>query len=110
MADPILPQAEVDTTCSLPTGNEHFPTTAAELATAISDAALNDVIWLDHTVNYNRAGSTFTLPNKTTGSGLIYIIADNYTDFPEGFRVSPADGATMPWLSCNALSEFINCN
>lgn len=82
---PTLPQSEVDTTYSLPTGTTHNCSTAEEFTTALADSALNDVIVL-------TAGNTFTgqftLPNKTSGSGWIYIISSSLGNLPAGTRVA----------------------
>jgi hypothetical protein len=109
MADPTLPQDNVEVPAfSIPSGTEHFPTTASELQTAVNNAALNDVIWLEAGTDYDFGSSSFTLPNKTSGSGWIYIISDAYLNLPaEGYRVAPSDATDMARLSCNAMSQFV---
>ena len=99
---PTLPQAEVDTTYSLPTGTTHNCSTSAEFSTALSNAALNDVIVL-------TAGNTFTgpftYPNKTSGNGWIYIISSALASLPAaGTRVAPADSSNMPKIVVTAAS------
>jgi hypothetical protein len=109
MADPTLPQADVEVPAfSLPTGTEHFPTTGAELQTALNNAALNDIIWLDPAIDYDRGGSGLNFPNKASGSGWIYVISENYAGLPaEHYRVAPSDASNMARLSCNAQSQFL---
>src|SRR2546428_8861198 len=69
---PTLPQATVDTTYSLPTGTTRTAANSAAFATALTNAALNDVIVLTAGVTYT---GPFTLPNKTSRSGRIYILS-----------------------------------
>lgn len=95
---PTLPQAMVDTTYSLPTGTTHVCTTGAQFTTALSNAALNDVIQL-------QAGNTFSgpfnLPNKTSGSGWIYIVSSALGSLPAlGTRVAISDSSNMPTIDC----------
>lgn len=95
---PTLPQASVDTTYSLPTGTTHVCTTGAQFTTALANAALNDVIQL-------QAGNTFSgpfnLPNKTSGSGWIYIVSSALASLPAlGTRVAIADSSNMPTIDC----------
>ena len=97
---PTLPQANVDTTYSLPTGTTHVCTTAAQFNTALTNAALNDIIQL-------QAGTTFTgpftLPNKASGSGWIYIVSSALASLPApGTRVVAADATNMPILEVPA--------
>jgi hypothetical protein len=93
-----LPQVYIDTTYSLPVGGTTYNcATAAEFSTALTNSVLGDVIVL-------TAGNTFqgpfTLPNKTSGSGWIYIVSSAYSSLPgPGKRVSIADAANMPTLT-----------
>jgi hypothetical protein len=109
MADPILPTSDVEVPAfSLPTGTEHFPANASALQTAVNNAALNDIIWLEAGTDYDFGSSPLTLDNKTSGSGWIYIISDAYLSLPaEGWRVAPSDASNMARLSSNALSQFV---
>lgn len=106
---PTLPQSEVDTTYSLPTGTTHVCTTGAQFATALTNAALNDVIEL-------QAGNTFTgpftLPNKTSGSGWIYIVSSALASLPaSGTRVTASDASNMPEITASSgNSVFTTAN
>ncbi len=92
-ADPALPVTFIDTTYSLPSGQTWTVHQGDNLQNAIDNAALGDVIVLE-------AGATFTgnykLPNKTSGSGWIYIISSQLGQLPEGVRVKPEDSIHMP--------------
>lgn len=93
-AQPELPRVLLDTTYSLPAGNTITVNAGGDLQAALNTAQLGDKIIL-------AAGATFTgnfvLPNKTTGSGWIYIQTSAYSSLPPpGKRVSPANAATMP--------------
>src|SRR6267142_3100250 len=72
---PTLPQAFIDTTYSPPSGNTIVVNAGGNLQTAINNAVPGDTIVL-------QAGATFTgpftLPNKTSGSGWIYIQSSAY--------------------------------
>ena len=95
---PITILETFDVTYSLPTtGTTYYVHQGNNLQTVIDSANLGDVIVLD-------AGATFTgnfkLPNKTTGSGWIYIISSDMASLPaEGTRVGPADAAHMPKIT-----------
>ncbi len=70
------------------------PATAAAFSSALSSAQLGDTIILNAGTTY--VGS-FSLANKTTGSGFITIQSSNLAQLPAaGVRVSPADAANMP--------------
>ena len=91
---PTLPQAFIDTTYSPPSGNTIVVNAGGNLQTAINNAVPGDTIVL-------QAGATFTgpftLPNKTSGSGWIYIQSSAYASLPPpGIRVSIADATNMP--------------
>ena len=93
---PILPQVYIDTTYAQPTGNTIIVNAGGNLQTAINNASLGDTIVL-------QAGATFTgnftLPNKSTGSGWIYIVSSKYSSLPApGNRVNPTDAASMPTI------------
>ena len=92
----ILPTLPLmfDATYSAPTGNTIIVNAGGNLQTAINNAVLGDTIVL-------QAGATFTgpftLPNKTSGSGWIYIRSSDYASLPPpGSRVSPFHAASMP--------------
>jgi len=92
--NPELPRYYVDTTYSAPTGNTITLNSGGDLQAALDSAQLGDTIVL-------QAGATFTgnytLPNKTSGSGWIYIRSSAYSSLPaQGQRVFPANAANMP--------------
>jgi hypothetical protein len=75
------------------------------LQAALDKARLGDTIVL-------QAGATFKgpfkLPNKTAGSGWIYVVSSHLPNLPPpGTRVSPANAANMPKiLAPNALQAL----
>jgi len=80
------------------------------LQAAIDKAQLGDTIVL-------QAGATFRgpikLPNKTAGSGWIYVVSSNLASLPPaGTRVGPANAANMPKIVApylwNALTTVAN--
>ena len=90
---PTLPQVYIDTTYSPPAGNTITVNAGSDLQSAINSAQLGDTIVL-------QAGATwtgnFTLPNKTSGSGWIYIRTSAYSSLPApGTRVFPSDAGNM---------------
>ena len=98
---PTLPLT-FDTTYSAPTGNTITVNAGGNLQTAINNALLGDTIVL-------QAGATFTgpftLPNKISGSGWIYIRSSAYANLPPpGSRVSPFYAASMPKI---VINEFL---
>ena len=91
---PTLPQKYIDTTYASPAGNTITVNAGGDFQAALNNANLGDTIVL-------QAGATFTgpftLPNKTSGSGWIYIRSSNYSSLPApGSRVAPTDAANMP--------------
>lgn len=103
---PELPRIYIDTTFSLPTGGTTYrPTNPTEFQAALNSSKLGDVIELQAGTTY--AGN-FTLPNKTTGSGWIYIISSAYSQLPlPGSRISPSNASLMPKIVTNALEPAI---
>ena len=97
---PSPPQSFMDTTYSAPTGHTLAVDTGGDFQTAINNAALGDTIVLQAGATFTGA---FTLPNKTTGSGWIYIRSSAYTSLPApGTRVSIADAANMATIAVGA--------
>ena len=99
---PTPPLSSIDTTYTPPSGSTITVNSGGSFQTALNTAQLGDTIVL-------QAGATFTgpfnLPNKTTGSGWIYIVSSAYGSLPApGTRVSPADAANMPKLVATATS------
>jgi len=93
---PTLPLATINTTYAPPSGNTITVNSGGSFQSALNSAQLGDTIVL-------QAGATFTgpfnLPNKTSGSGWIYIRSSAYSSLPvPGTRVGPADAANMPKL------------
>lgn len=106
---PTPPQT-FDTTYTAPAGATLTIGAGGDLQAALDKAQLGDTIVL-------QAGATFTgpytLPNKTSGSGWIYIISSNLASLPiPGQRVSPNDAANMAKLVApaynNALTTVAN--
>ncbi len=91
---PESPRVFIDTTYSAPSGNTITVNAGGNLQAALNNAQLGDTIVL-------QAGATFTgpftLPNKTTGAGWIYVRSSALASLPApGTRVSPTDAANMP--------------
>ena len=91
---PQLPKTYINTTYSLPTGKTYHVNAGGNFQAALDSANLGDVIVL-------QAGATFTgpftLPNKTSGSGWIYIQSSNYASLPGPCtRVGQSDSVNMP--------------
>ncbi|MFC1831227.1 hypothetical protein ACFL0S_04325 [Thermodesulfobacteriota bacterium] len=102
---PELPRGYIDTTFALPTGNVITVSAGENFQAALDRANLGGVIVLE-------AGATFqgpfTLPNKTTGSGWIYIISSAYNRLPPpGTRVSPSDASSMPSINVTSGGSAI---
>lgn len=90
---PTLPTT-FDTTYAAPTGNVINVNAGGDLQAALNSAQLGDTIVL-------QAGAVFTgpftLPNKTSGSGWIYIQSSAYSSLPApGERVRLLDAINMP--------------
>ena len=90
---PVAPLT-FDTTYAAPTGATINIPAGGDLQAALNNAHLGDTIVL-------QAGATFTgpftLPNKTSGSGWIYVVSSNLASLPApGHRVAPGDAANMP--------------
>lgn len=93
---PSLPQTYINTDYSYPSGAVINVAAGGNLQAALDNAKLGDKIVL-------QAGATFTgpfrLPNKTTGSGWIYVVSSAYDRLPApGTRVSPGDAVNMPTI------------
>jgi hypothetical protein len=89
-----VPPLTFDTTYAAPTGATINVSSGGDLQAALNSAQLGGTIVLE-------AGATFTgpftLPNKTTGSGWIYVVSSNLASLPApGHRVGPDDAANMP--------------
>jgi hypothetical protein len=102
---PTLPQTYIDTTYSAPTGATCTAANSAAFQTCLNNAALNSTIVL-------QAGTTYTgpfrLPNKTSGSGWIYIVSSNLASLPAvGTRVSPSSAVNMPKIIATTLGDSV---
>ncbi|MBV9725149.1 MAG: hypothetical protein JO299_08230 [Gammaproteobacteria bacterium] len=104
------PPKTFDTTYSAPSGASISVGAGGDLRAALEKANPGDTIVL-------QAGATWTgpfkLPNKTTGSGWIYVVSSQLSSLPSaGTRVSPANAANMPKIlapqGLNALSTVAN--
>lgn len=93
---PSLPRYYINTTYSAPTGATCTAANSSEFQTCLNNAALNSTIVLQAGTTYT---GPFTLPNKTSGSGWIYIVSSNLANLPAaGTRVSPSNASDMPTL------------
>jgi len=83
-----------DSSYAAPSGKTLTVAAGGNLQAALDQAELGDTIVLE-------AGATFTgkfkLPNKTSGSGWIYVVSSKLASLPPaGQRVGPNDAANMP--------------
>jgi hypothetical protein len=90
---PAAPQT-FDTSYAAPSGATLTVAAGGNLQAALDQAEPGDTIVLE-------AGATFTgrfkLPNKTTGSGWIYVVSSKLASLPSpGHRVGPNDVVNMP--------------
>jgi hypothetical protein len=101
---PTAPQT-FDTTYTAPSGNIINVAAGGDLQGALNNAQLGDTIVLQAGASYT---GPFTLPNKTTGTGWIYITSSQYSSLPgPGTRVSPNNAAAMPKILSPANSNAI---
>ena len=98
---PVLPQIYIETTYAPPQGGQLFSVnTSAGFQSALNNAQLGDIIELQAATTFT---GPFNLPNKTTGTGWIYIRSSAYANLPPPCsRVSPSDAANMPKLVISA--------
>ncbi len=101
LTPPTLPQVLLDTTYVPPAGNVITVNAGGDLQAALNAAQLGDTIVL-------QAGASFLgpflLPNKTSGSGWIYIQSSNYSSLPApGTRVGPTDAVNMPKIVVSSI-------
>jgi Right handed beta helix region len=98
-----------DTTYAAPGGATLHVGAGGDLQAVLDRARPGDTIVLE-------AGATFTgpftLPNKTSGSGWIYIVSSKLQSLPgPGHRVGPQDASSMPRIVprayANALSSAL---
>ncbi len=100
---PTLPQIYINTKYDPPVGGQLFTVnTSSGFQTALNNAKLGDIIELQSGTTFT---GPFTLPNKTSGSGWIYIRSSAYTNLPAPCnRVRLTDAINMPKLVVNAGS------
>jgi hypothetical protein len=100
------PPKTFDSTYAAPTGATLNVAAGGDLRAALEKARLGDTIVLE-------AGATWTgpfkLPNKTGGSGWIYVVSSRLSSLPPpGTRVGPANAANMPKiLAPNSQSALV---
>jgi hypothetical protein len=101
---PTAPQT-FDTSYVAPTGATLTVTAGGDLQAALNQAQLGDTIVL-------QAGATFTgpfkLPNKTSGTGWIYVVSSNLASLPPpGQRVGPNNAVNMPKIVSRASNTAL---
>jgi hypothetical protein len=100
------PPKTFDSTYAAQTGATLTVAAGGDLRAALDKAQLGDTIVLE-------AGATWTgpikLPNKTGGSGWIYVVSSRLSSLPHpGTRVSPANAANMPKIVApNSMSAMV---
>jgi hypothetical protein len=103
---------QFDTTYSAPGGNIINVAAGGDFQDALNKAQLGDTIVLQAGASYT---GPFTLPNKTSGQGWIYVTSSSYSSLPApGQRVSPSNAANMPKILApannNAILTVANSN
>ncbi len=100
---PILPKILINTMYVLPTGGTRIvASSSSAFQAALNSAKFGDIIELQAGVIYT---GPFTLPNKTSGSGWIYVVSSAYSSLPApSKRVNPADAVNMPKIAVGAGS------
>jgi hypothetical protein len=101
---PAPPQT-FDTSYAAPAGATLTVAAGGDLQAALNKAQLGDTVVLP-------AGATFTgsfkLPNKTAGSGWIYVVSSNLASLPPpGQRVGPKDAINMPKIVARASTSAL---
>lgn len=93
-ATPPTAPKTFDTTYAAPTGATLTVNAGGDLQAALDKAQLGDTIVLEAGARWT---GPFKLPNKTTGSGWIYVVSSHLSVLPPaGTRISPANAANMP--------------
>ena len=105
-ATPPTAPKTFDTTYAAPMGATLTVAAGGDLQAALNRAQLGDTIVLDAGASWT---GPFKLPNKTGGSGWIYVVSSQLSNLPPpGTRVSPANAANMPKiLAPNTQSALI---
>ena len=99
------PPKTFDTSYAPPSGKTWPVAAGGNLQAALDQAQLGDTIALE-------AGATFTgrftLPNKTTGTGWIYVVSSKLASLPAaGQRVAPSDAVNMPKIMAKPADTAI---
>ncbi len=94
---PELPRQYLQTKYDLPIGGTTYKVkTSLEFTNALKDCQLGDVIELQAGTVYR---GPFVLPNKTTGSGWVYITTSGLSQLPPACtRVAASDAISMPCI------------
>jgi hypothetical protein len=94
-----------DTTYAAPGGATLTVAAGGDLQAKLDEAQLGDTIVLQAGASWT---GPFKLPNKTAGSGWIYVVSSQLSSLPPpGTRVSPANATSMPKiLAPNGLSAL----
>ena len=83
-----------DTTYAAPSGATLTVAAGGDLQAALDKAQLGDTIVLQAGASWT---GPFRLPNKTGGSGWIYVVSSQLANLPRpGTRVGPDNAASMP--------------
>jgi hypothetical protein len=89
-----VPPKTFDTTYAAPTGATLTVAAGGDLRAALEKAQPGDTIVLEAGATWN---GPIKLPNKTGGSGWIYVVSSRLSSLPPpGTRVGPANAANMP--------------
>lgn len=100
---PTAPQT-FDTTYAAP-GNIINVAAGGDLQAALNNAQLGDTIVLQAGATYK---GPYKLPNKTSGTGWIYVTSSAYSSLPApGHRVSSSDAVHMPKIVSPAYNNAV---
>ncbi len=105
---PVLPKVFIDTTYSAPAGNTIPVNSGGNFQAALNKAQPGDTIVLEAGATYT---GNFTLPNKTSGIGWIYIISSELDKLPgPGRRINPKDASNMPKIMSGNVNAAIKAD
>ena len=105
---PAPPQT-FDSSYVAPSGRVLPVAAGGNLQAALDKAQLGDTIVLQAGATFSLPGGPFKLPNKTSGSGWIYVVSSHLSSLPSpGVRVGPANATNMPKIVAhNGMSALI---